>query len=234
MLKALLWYLGSGWANLVRVFRPGYDRKVYYFAFGANLDVSVLSQRKTAVFDSFDHVLHDARLQFTQPGFYHNHGYASADHSPGDRVYGRVYQILQTDARRMDYFEGEAFLRVHEKVYDEVEGKQFYYYRTTRLVDGLKPTQEYLDYLMNAYAAMEIVPSDYIQAMKATEVLTEFKPMTTTSIFIGNLDAWPRLLQPLLLSYEKALQHFIEFTWHRSLVDWMIKWPVDGDARGQQ
>ena len=126
MIKAILWYFGSGWTNLVRVIRPGYDHKVYYFAFGANLDDSVLTERKIQVFESFDHVLQGACLKFTQPGFYDQHGYASADHQPGGVVYGKVYLILATDARRMDYFEGEACLKVHEKIFDETEGKAFF------------------------------------------------------------------------------------------------------------
>ena len=223
MLKAILWYLGSEWSHLVRIFNPGHDRKVYYFAFGANLDDSVLEERKIQVFESFDHALPDATLRFTQPGFYDQHGYASADPLVGDRVYGRVYLILEADARRMDYFEGEAVLKVHEKAYGETDGKPFYYYRTTRIVEDLKPTQEYLDYLLTAYAEMDIVPEEYIDQMKQTEVLEEFKPMTTTSVFILDLDSYPKALQPILLRYERLLQQFVEFVWHRSLVQWAIK-----------
>ena len=223
MLKAILWYLGSEWANLVRIFRPGYDNKVYYFAFGANLDDSVLAERKIQVFESFDHALSDASLEFTQPGFYHEHGYASADHCPGATVYGRVYLILATDAKRMDYFEGEAVLKVHEKAYAETNGITFYYYRTTRILEGLKPTREYLDYLLTAYEEMDIVPGDYIEQMKKTEVLEALHPMQTTHTFILNLDSWPASLRPLLISYERFLQRFIEFVWHRSLVQWAIK-----------
>lgn len=223
MLKAILWYLGSEWANLVRIFSPGLDNKVYYFAFGANLDDSVLEERKIRVFDSFDHALADASLEFTQPGFYHQHGYASADHCPGGTVYGRVYLILATDAKRMDYFEGEAVLKVHEKAYAETNGITFYYYRTTRIIEDLKPTQEYLNYLLTAYDEMDIVPKNYIEAMKKTEVLEALLPMQTTHTFVLNLDRWPKPLQPLLIHYERLLQRFIEFIWHRSLVDWAIK-----------
>ncbi len=223
MLRAILWYLGSGWANFVRIVRPQHDRKVYYFAFGANLDDSVLQERKINVFESFDHALQDASLEFTQPGFYHQHGYASADYREGGTVYGRVYLILESDAGRMDYFEGEAVLRVHEKAYAETNGIRFYYYRTTRIYQGLKPTREYLDYLLNAYNEMDIVPRHYIEQMQKTEVLEEFHPMQTTSIFVLDLESWPKPLQPLLLNYERLCQRFIEFTWHRSLLQWAIK-----------
>jgi gamma-glutamylcyclotransferase (GGCT)/AIG2-like uncharacterized protein YtfP len=207
----------------MRVLWPRYDSKVHYFTFGANLDESVLAQRRIKVFTAFDHVLENASLQFTQPGFYDQHGYASADPSYGSVVYGKIYLILERDARRMDYFEGEPFLRVHEKVFTQADGILFYYYRSTRIVDGLKPTREYLDYLLNAYATMDIVPQAYIERIKATEILEVFQPMTKTSVFVRDLSSWPNVLQPILLGYERQLQKFIEFTWHKSLVQWAIR-----------
>ena len=223
MLRAILWKLGAEWANLMRVLWPRYDSKTYYFTFGANLDASVLAQRRIKVFASVDYVLENAALQFSQPGFYDQHGYASADPSAGSVVYGKIYLILERDARRMDYFEGEPFLRVHEKVFEQAEGVHFYYYRTTRIVEGLKPTREYLDYLLNAYATMDIVPQEYIERIKETEILELFRPMTQTSVFVRDLSSWPAALQPVLLAYERQLQKFIEFTWHKSLVQWAIR-----------
>ena len=175
------------------------------------------------VFESFDHALEGAALRFTQPGFYHLHGYASADEADGETVYGKVYQILATDARRMDYFEGEPFLKVHEKAFRRYNGIEFYYYRTTRVVEGLKPTRGYLDYLLNASAGMDIVPETYIQQMQKTEILETFEPMRDPSIFVRNLSAWPDWLQPALVVYERWLQRFVEFTWHKSLIQWAIR-----------
>lgn len=224
MLRAILWKLGAEWANLLRVVSPRNDDRVYYFTFGANLDQSVLQQRRIKVFDSFDHVLENSALRFTQPGFYHQHGYASADAANDEVVYGRVYQILARDERRMDYFEGEPFLKVHEKIYDKAGDIEFYFYRTTRIVEGLKPTREYLDYLLNAYAEMDIVPSDYIEQMAATEILETFEPMRDPSVFVRNLQGWPEWMHPMLIIYERNLQRAVEFTWNRSLIQWAIKY----------
>lgn len=223
MLRALLWLLGAEWAHLMRLLWPRYQRRVYYFAFGANLDESVLAQRCIKIFSSFDHALEGATLQFSQPGFFNQQGYASADPCEGGVVYGKVYQILATDARRMDYFEGVPFLHVHEKLYAQAGEIRFYYYRTTLIAEGLKPTREYLDYLLNAYATMDIVPQDYIEQMKKTETLEVFQPLTKTRVFVRDLSRWPRLLQPLLLGYERLMQRFIEFVWNRSLVQWAIR-----------
>jgi len=207
----------------MRILWPRYDRKVYYFAFGANLDASVLELRRIKLFDAYDFVLPDAVLRFTQPGFYNQHGYASADAATGHSVYGRIYQILASDARRMDYFEGEAVLKVHEKVYRQIDGCEFYYYRTTRVFEGLKPTREYLDYLLNAYATMDQVPQSYIERIAATEILEELKPVTETSLFVRDLAQWPRALRPIVLGYERSLHKLVEFSWHKSLLHWAIR-----------
>lgn len=223
MLRVILWKIGCELAHLKRALWPQYQRKVYYFAFGANLCRDVLETRRVRVFETFDHVLEDASLRFTQPGFYRDHGYASADAAEGEVVYGRVYLILARDAERMDYFEGVPYFGVHEKVYRQADGFDFYFYRATRAVDGLKPTQEYLDYIVGAYRQMPAVPDDYLAAIQATEVLRTFEPLDATGTFVGDLQQCPGLLRPLLLRYERLCSKAVELIWHRSLLQWLIR-----------
>ena len=101
---------------------PNFDRKIYYFAFGANLSDDVLKLRRIKIFETFDYVLEDAALRFSQPGFYQDHGYASADAAEGEVVYGKMYLMLERDAQRMDYFEGVPFFAAHEKIYRQADG----------------------------------------------------------------------------------------------------------------
>ena len=223
MLRVILWKIGCELAHLKRALWPRSRRKVYYFAFGANLCSDVLETRRIKVFETFDHVLEDASLRFTQPGFYRDHGYASADAADGEFVYGRVYQILERDAERMDYFEGVPFFGVHEKVYARGDGFEFYFYRATRAVAGLKPTREYLDYIVDAYRQMPAVPADYLAAIEATEVLQTFEPLDATGTFVADLQRWPGLLRPLLLRYERLCSKAVELVWHRSLLQWLIR-----------
>jgi hypothetical protein len=165
LLRIILWKSGFELAQLKRILWPRADRKIYYFAFGANLSADILELRRISVYESFDYVLDDATLQFSQAGFYKEHGYASADAAEGEVVYGKMYLILERDALRMDYFEGVPYLRVHEKVFGTVKGEDFYFYRAVTMLDGLKPTQEYLDYLVTAYRAMPDVPQAYIESI---------------------------------------------------------------------
>ena len=223
MLRVILWKVGCELAHLKRALWPRHQRKVYYFAFGANLCRGVLETRRIRVFQAFDHVLEDASLRFTQPGFYREHGYASADAAEGEVVYGRVYLILERDAERMDYFEGVPFFGVHEKVYRQADGFDFYFYRATRAVEGLKPTREYLDYIVDAYRQMPAVPDEYLAAIEATEVLQTFEPLDATGTFVGDLQQWPGSLRPLLLGYERLCSKTVELFWHRSLLQWLIR-----------
>lgn len=223
LLRVLLWKFGCELAHVKRALSPRYERKVYYFAFGANLCQDVLDQRRIKIFDSFDYVLDNACLRFTQPGFYKGHGYASADAAEGEVVYGRIYRMLERDALRMDYFEGVPYLGVHEKVTVQTDEFEFYFYRATRLVDGLSPTREYLDYIIDAYRQMPEVPADYLEAMQATEVLQCFEPKDETGVFVNDVTRWPAPMQPLLVAYERFCSRLVEAVWHRSPLQWMIR-----------
>lgn len=223
MLRIILWKTGFEWAHLKRILWPRVERKTWYFAFGANLCRDVLVQRRIKVFEAFDYVLEDASLRFSQAGFYKEHGYASADAIDGEVVYGKMYLILERDAARMDYFEGVPFLEVHEKVFHKARESDFYYYRAINALEGLRPTQEYLDYLITAYHEMQEVPPEYIESMAATRVLDEFLPQDQTGDFVRNIDRWPAFMHPLLVYYEGCCLRLVELLWNRSLLQWMIK-----------
>jgi gamma-glutamylcyclotransferase (GGCT)/AIG2-like uncharacterized protein YtfP len=223
LLRIILWKAGFEWAHLLRILWPRPQRRIYYFAFGANLSPDVLQQRRIRVYEAFDHVLEHADLRFSQPGFYRNHGYASADIAADQKVYGKMYLILQRDAHRMDYFEGVPFLQAHDKVFSKVGGRDFFYYRARKAQLGLKPTREYLDYLLKAYRDMEVVPRTYIESMAATEVLDQFLPQNQTGDFVKDINSWPRWTHPALVCYEGTCLSVVEWLWNRSLLHWLIR-----------
>jgi hypothetical protein len=205
------------------VLRPYSGRKIYYFAFGANLSADVLKRRRISVYEAFDYVLNDAVLRFSQVGFYKDHGYASADAAEGEVIYGKMYLILEADASRMDYFEGVPILQVHDKVFRQVNGADFFYYRAKKAREGLKPTREYLDYLITAYRTMPSVPKAYVESLAATEVLDLFLPQDQTGDFVRDINRWPAIFHPMLVYYEGCCQRLVEFLWNRSLFQWLIK-----------
>ena len=223
MLRIILWKLGFEWSNLKRILCPQNQRRIYYFAFGANLSADILLQRRIGFFEAFDYVLEDAVLRFSQSGFYKDHGYASADAEAGEKVYGKMYLIRESDAERMDYFEGVPFLQVHNKIFRHHQGSPVYFYRAVAPSENLKPTQEYLDYLTTAYAQMDCVPASYMESMARTQVLDALEPMDQSGEFVRNLESWPKTLHPTLIAYESFCHRLVEALWNRSLFDWMIR-----------
>ena len=222
MLKILLWKIGFEWRNIRRIFWPGSD-KVYYFAFGANLSPDVLARRSINTFDTLDFALDGATLEFSQPGFHKGHGYASADEAPGEVVYGRLYLIRKSDAERMDYFEGVPFMKVHQKIHQRQDNLDFYYYRATSPKKGLRPTKEYLNYLVDAYRQMPTVPDAYITTLAQTPVLETLLPQDQTGTFVQHIEHWPTWLHPMLIRYEATCLTIVKFLWHRSLFQWLIR-----------
>jgi len=112
---------------------------------------------------------------------------------------------------------------VHDKVYGEVNGSEFYYYRGKVVRNGLKPTREYLDYLLTAYREMDGVPQAYIEALASTEVLDQLLPPDQTGDFVRAIERWPDVLHPALVFYEGCCQRLVEFLWNRSVLQWMIR-----------
>ena len=228
MLRIIFWKIGSEWAHLKRILWPSTHRKLYYFAFGANLCVDVLARRRIKVYDEFDFALEGVSLRFSQMGFYKDHGYASADKSKLDamktnKVYGKIYLITQRDALRMDYFEGMPFLRAHNKIFHKSNGFDFYYYRARNVREGLKPTREYLDYILSAYQDMPGVPQAYLSSIAVTETLDQLLPQDRTGKYIDDICRWPVFLHPLLVRYERCCLAVVAYLWDRSLFQWMIK-----------
>lgn len=223
MLRIFLWKIGFEWVQLKRILWPRTERKVYYFAFGANLCAEVLALRRIRVYEAFDHVLEGAALRFSQTGFYKDHGYASADVTEGEVVYGKMYLVLESDAARLDYFEAVPFLRAHEKVCRRVDGLDFFHYQARKPREGLRPTQTYLDYLTTAYRRMPDVPELYVETLAATEVLDQLLPQDQTGEFVRDITRWPEFIRPTLVWYEACCLSLTEFLWNRSLFQWMIK-----------
>ena len=65
LLKIILWKLGFEWANIMRILSPKDDQRIYYFAFGANLNPGILKQRQMAIYETIDFTLEEAALRFT-------------------------------------------------------------------------------------------------------------------------------------------------------------------------
>jgi hypothetical protein len=134
-----------------------------------------------------------------------------------------MYLILESDARRMDYFEGVPFIEAHDKIFREANGMRYFFYRSTRIVEGLKPTREYLGYIVDAYRQMPAVPADYLHRLESIEVLECLRPIEETGLFVRGAKRWPGFLAHLPVYYERLCLKAVELAWHRSPLQGLIR-----------
>ncbi len=74
MLRIILWKSGFELAHLKRILSPATQRRIYYFAFGANLSPEIMKLRKIRAYEEFDYVLENSVLRFSLAGFYRDSG----------------------------------------------------------------------------------------------------------------------------------------------------------------
>lgn len=211
MHRILLWRAGLECWNLVAwllqfklfVGLRRFDREVGYFAFGANLDPSVLTRRRMRVRAERELLLRDHELRFNQPGTFQGFGFASAEAASGKFVYGKVLTIGAVDARRMDYYEAMPFLKRHRRVSATQNGAHFFFYQATHPRAGLMPTEEYLNKILYSASRSQIIPPAYLAELQATPTLTELTPAADINFLIADYDVWPRSLSGARREYDR-------------------------------
>ncbi len=168
MLRYLIWRLRFEVCNVKRLF--GHDgERLNYLAFGANLSDAIMAERRIRAFAVEHFTLRDHALRFDHPSAWVGCGYASAEYAPGEELHGIVYQISGRDAARMDFYEGVPVIGRYRRTWVEQDGMRVYFYQTNRSTPDLKPTRQYLGYIVEGLRAHPGVSPDYFAAIEATE-----------------------------------------------------------------
>ncbi len=183
MLRYLIWRLRFELCNLRRLFGHGAEQ-VNYLAFGANLCDDILHERRIKPLAIRPFALRDHGLRFDHPAPHAGCGYASVEPATGETVYGYLLTLSGRDAARMDYYEVVPVIRRYRRTWIEQDGVRLYFYQTNRSTPGLKPTAQYLGYIVDALNAHPGVCPDYRRAMAATETR---EPGELVSSYL-----WPR------------------------------------------
>lgn len=183
MLRYLLWRLGFESCNLLRLLGHG-PEQVNYLAFGANLCGDVLHERRIEPLAVRPFALRDHGLRFDHPAPYAGCGYASVEPAPGETVYGYLLTLSGRDAARMDYYEVVPVIRRYRRTWVEQDGVRLYFYQTNRSTPGLRPTAQYLGYIVDALNSHPEACADYRRQLAATETL---EPGKLVSSYL-----WPR------------------------------------------
>ena len=166
MLRFLSWWLLFEICNLKRLLGHGRET-VLYLGFGANLSDEILLQRRIRPLDARYFSLRGHGLRFDHPAPWAGCGFASAEPAAEESLYGILYTLSARDAARMDFFEMVPIVRRYRRVWVEQDGERIYYYRTNRSTPGLKPSAEYLGYILDGLALHPDVDDEYRGALAA-------------------------------------------------------------------
>lgn len=224
MIKGICWRILFELANFCCWLTGGRGRPVKYFAFGANMDPRILAKRRIRAIETQDFVLHDHALTFSVPGPYEGMGFASVDPLPGDRTYGRLHTITAIDALRLDFYELVPVFGYYRRVWTEQNGERFFFYRTTSPREGLRPTAEYIEKLCAGYACAAHVPRDYVEAMRAREVLAERVFARDLGFAFPVSESLPPMVVAFLRAYDRrALGIFMKYLFDTSLFERFLR-----------
>jgi len=169
MHRIAAWRLGFELQNLKKLVSKS-DGTVKYFAFGANLDPSVLKEtRRITPTNEKSFILKDYALSFSHPAAFEGMGFASIEKERGAMVYGKLYSLSLLDAVRLDYYELVPFLHRYKRVTVKQDGEVFFFYQSCDPRSNLKPTKKYLDYIVSGFKKSTDIPVNYTTELENTK-----------------------------------------------------------------
>ena len=223
MLRYIAWRLLFEICNIRRCFGHGSGR-VRYFAFGANLSSTVMRERRIEPFSAEYFTLEGHALNFDHPSPWRGCGYASAAPLAGGAVQGVLYTLSERDAARMDFYEVVPVLGRYRRTWVEQGGERLYYYQTMRPTAGLKPTSEYLGYILDGLASH---PGVDAPGLKRIAVIETGRPGEFVVDYRGELPAYgPHWMYRLHSAYRKLeMRIFLNLVYRLSLTEHLIRRP---------
>jgi gamma-glutamylcyclotransferase len=127
---------------------------MYYFAYNLNLNKKQMLERCPDSKPKFRATLHNYKLIFTGWNRQWRGGVASIKPFSGERVIGAIYEVSETDLKRLDKHEGypNEYNQLNVKVFNEDgDAIEALTYIKTRQSEETRPSQEYLTVLQQGY-----------------------------------------------------------------------------------
>ena len=127
-------------------------RKMYYFAYGSNLNKRQMKERCPEAKPLFTATLHHYKLVFLGWSRKWRGGVASIMPFRGEKVVGGIYEVSEACLKRLDNFEGPSYRRQNIKVNTELGDlvETVTYVKIRELEEG-KPSPEYLSLIQQGY-----------------------------------------------------------------------------------
>jgi gamma-glutamylcyclotransferase (GGCT)/AIG2-like uncharacterized protein YtfP len=146
------------------------ERKVMYFAFGSNMNEKRMKNREVGYSKRILGIIKNYDICFNKKAdALPNTGYANLVPSQNKIIYGALYTLTSINhLLKLDNFEGVSgnhYFRKRVQIYfnekDEYGISAMTYLACpSRIESGLKPTQEYMNHLLEG---KDILPTSYIQ-----------------------------------------------------------------------
>lgn len=221
MIRYLIWRILFEACNVKRIFGHG-SQQVQYLAFGANLSDTVLKERRITPFETKHFTLKDYGLRFDHPAPWVGCAFASAEQAPGELLHGFLYTLSGRDAARMDFYEGVPVVKRYRRTFVEQDGETLFFYQTNHSTPNLKPSVEYLGYIVEGLESHPYASSKYCEAVAAT---VTGKPDRLRMSYLwkqpDNRSPW--LSYPISLYQKFVLIVFLNILYKHSLTDHFIR-----------
>ncbi|WP_350939467.1 gamma-glutamylcyclotransferase [Vibrio metschnikovii] len=203
MLRLQIWWLLFQYYDLKRRI-SGCDEKVWYFAYGANLDEEVLKLRGIEWDDVQTYHLRGYEISFDHPSPIYGVGYCTIDINISESVYGRLWRIRKYDLSFLDYDELAVIFNRYRRVKHVTEdGKVIYFYTSLVKKSNLLPSPQYLAMLKHGIAQAGDFPAYYVNKINRQKCCSSNIKSIDSSYFINNIPSYPFGIRSLLFVYEK-------------------------------
>ena len=144
---------------------------MFYFAYGSNMNLDQMRERRVSYENSRRALLRDYKLGFTKTSKRYNAGVADIVESKGNFVEGVLYEVTEEGMANLDKFEGiEQNVYKRVKVVVQLESGEELETITYKIINEDKPfippAKEYMDKIIKG-AETHRLSKNYIQKLKA-------------------------------------------------------------------
>ncbi|UCG10108.1 MAG: gamma-glutamylcyclotransferase [Dehalococcoidia bacterium] len=133
---------------------------MYYFTYGSNLSKKQMRERCPESKPRLIAILPNYKLVFTDWSRQWRGGVATIKRFSGEKVLGAIYEITESDLRRLDRYEGypQSYGRINVIVFDDNNQpiEAMTYIKTGQLKEA-PPSKEYLAIIQQGYRDWGIV-----------------------------------------------------------------------------
>lgn len=150
---------------------------INYFAYGSNISAHrMLNERKVSFISRKFAILENYKLVFNKVSKNNVYlGYANIVESNGDIVEGALYEIQETDIKKIDKFEGanstpnHYYRKIVDVICENTKIQAIVYIANPIMIrENIKPDKNYLNYILDG---RDIFSKEYYENLKITETL---------------------------------------------------------------